>query len=212
MTDARSIFRSSMLSALAISAIALGACHGNRPYADMPEDATPPAIRIDNAAKMVRHAQRLEVAGDIPGAIAKYRAAIEEYREIPVAWNNLGDLLAKQNDYMAAQDAFLTASELSPTDPRPLYNLGALWEERKYFDDALKWYDQALTRDEQYQPALRRYLLVQSIQNKPGVKTAERLKTALLLEKDPWWVERLQKFHLKTDEGRVDATPDSMPK
>lgn len=193
-------------------ACAGSACQSRRPYSAAEEDTTPTAVRIDRAALLVRQAQRLEVAGNIDGAMAKYREAIAEYREVPVAWNNLGDLLARNGDNMQAADAFKTAAELSPTDPRPLYNLGALWERLGYYDEALKWYDQALTRQPDFQDGLRRFLLVQSIQNKTDDSTQERLKTALLLEKDPWWINHLKKFHLRTTEDRADAAPDSMAK
>lgn len=193
-----------VLSVASLSGVILaqaGCQQGARPFSRADDQPPPPvAQQIDNASRLSREAQRLEVAGDDKLAIEKYRAALAEYNELPAAWNNLGRLLMKRGDNLAAADAFKTASELSPTDPRPLTNLGALWESLGYLDDASKWYDQALQRDENHQPALRRFLLVQELRGKPDDSTPGRLKKALLIEQDPWWINRFKRFHQRSEE------------
>lgn len=196
---------------LALAVLTTAACQSSsRPYPKAGDEPPPPVSeQIDKAARLSRDAQRLEVAGDDKAAIEKYRAALAEYNELPAAWNNLGRLLMNQGDNLAAAEAFKTASELSPTDPRPLTNLGALWESLGYLDDAQKWYDQALQRDENHLPALRRFILVQELRGKSDDSTPARLKKALLLEKDPWWINRFKRFHQRSEEN--DPTSQGKP-
>lgn len=169
-------------------------------------DSTPPdrseeVRRIDEAAAMVREAQRYEVAEKPDIALEKYRKAIETYRELPVAWNNMGTLLMARGEHMAAAEAFQTASELTPTDPRPMHNLGTIWEKLGYLDDAAKWYDKALERDETYLPSLRRRVLIDQLLDRVDDRSFERCRKALLLEKDPWWIDRLKRANMKMQES-----------
>lgn len=186
----------------AFIALAAG-CNISRRAEDLGEAKRETSARqIQKAAELVREAQRYELKDDEKTAIDKYRQAIIEYNELPVAWNNLGRLLMKRSDNLGAAEAFKTASELSPTDPTPLHNLGALWESLGYLDDASKWYDQALQRDDNYLPSLRRYLLVQELQNKFDPVVGERLKKAMLAEMDPWWLNRYKRMYQRFEEAR----------
>jgi tetratricopeptide (TPR) repeat protein len=196
-----------LAAALLLTSVLGAGCASQRPYPGVGEAPPPPAAQqIDRAARLSREAQRLELAGDDDGAINKYREALTEYNEVPAAWNNLGRLLMKQGQNLQAAEAFKTASELSPTDPRPMHNLGALWESLGYYDDATRWYNEALKRDADYLPALRRFLLVQELRQTPDETTPERLKKALLMETDPWWINRFKRFHQRSEETRA-TTP-----
>ena len=196
--------------ALAILGLLLGGCAGA--HHDMPAPETPEQIaaQIDRASMLVRDAQRLEVAGQDKAAMVKYREAIASYRELPVAWNNLGRLLMKESSNLAAADAFKTASELSPTDPRPLHNLGTLWESLGYLDDAARWYDEALKRDENYLPTLRRIVVVEETRNKPDSTTLDRIRRAMLQEQDPWWISKFRRAKLRFEDLIDSAKTDSM--
>ena len=195
--------------ALALGALLAG-CAGS--HRDLPVPETPDQIhaQIDRATSLVRDAQRLEVAGRDKDAIAKYREALASYRELPVAWNNLGRLLMKDSSNLAAADAFKTAAELSPTDPRPLHNLGTLWESLGYLEDAARWYDEALRRDENYLPALRRAIIVEETRNKPDSTTLERIRRAMIQEQDPWWQNKYRRAKLRFEELMDSAKTDSM--
>lgn len=162
--------------------------------AGAPESAEELAKRVSRASTLTRDAQRNELAGNQDRAIELYKAAIAEYRETPVAWHNLAILLSKKGENLAAREAFVTASELSPTDPRPLYGLGVLYEDLGYLDDAAKWYDESLQRDPAYQPALRRAVLVDDLRGKLSQTTAERTKRAILAEREPWWINRFKRI------------------
>lgn len=179
----------------ACGAAGLGGCRTSASSQIAAVEQRNSAEQIQKAASLVRDAQRLELAKDTPGAIAKYKEAIETYNELPVAWNNLGRLLMQNGDNLMAAEAFKQASELSPSDPVPVHNLGALWESLGYLGDASKWYDQALQRDPQYLPSLRRFLLVKDLNSDRDAIVGDRLKTALLLETDPWWINRFKRMH-----------------
>ena len=187
-------------------------CAGSRAGRDDPVDSGDIGAEVREAGLLVREAQRYEVAGDDARAIEQYQRATQAYNEMPVAWNNLGRLLMKRGENLAAANAFKTASELSPTDPRPMYNLGALWEQLGYYEDAEHWYDEALIRDQRHLPSLRRAILVDQLRDKVRPITAERLKIALLMEREPWWLDRFKRYqiHLRaslSESGRAHRHP-----
>mgnify|MGYP001442329416 FL=1 len=199
------------LALCVLGASALAACAG-RHAGPMGEAETPAMIsqQIDKAASLVRDAQRLELAGRDREAEDKYRLAIATYRELPAAWNNLGRLLMKSGTNLAAAEAFKTASELAPTDPVSMTNLGVLWESLGYLDDAARWYEEALKRDENHLPALRRMLVVEEARNKPDQITLEHIRRALLVERDPWWQHRFQRARGPFEQMVNDTKPDAM--
>lgn len=196
-----------------LAAIAL-VCAGCKP-AWKPPDMTASqseAISVNKSLEMVAAAQRLEYAGKKDEAIQKYYEAIREYRNTPQAWNNVGRLLMESGANMEAAEAFKTASEISTNDPRPVYNLGTLWENLLYYDEADEWYDEALKRDPNYLPALRRSILIDGIRRTSDATTAERIKRALILENDPWWIERFQRSRIHAAENMKKlgtAAPDA---
>jgi len=208
------------LATIAVLAAGLSACaHKSNQAALEPLPDSDPEVRgrmVARAESLARDAQRLELAGKVQPAIDKYKLAIAEYRELPVAWANLGVLLAKQDRNLDAAEAYKTASELSPTDPTALYNLGALWEKLGYLDDAARWYDESLLRDSHYQPALRRSILVDDLRNQLSQTTAERLKAAILMEREPWWVNRFKRIQQRMgdqplSELHADRPIESLP-
>jgi tetratricopeptide (TPR) repeat protein len=152
------------------------------------------------AVDLTKQGQRSEKAGKTDQAIIYYRRAIDTYRDIPVAWNNLGVLLMERNDNMPAADAFATAAELSPRDPRPYYNLGHMWDKMGYPTDAKKYYDQALKRDENHLPSLRAVILLDSVNGSGDEITQQRIRRAMLSEKDPKWIERYQRESIRLRE------------
>lgn len=204
-TAARALTAAGLLGLAALAAACAG--HGRRDTG--PTEPPDAAAQLDRATALVRQAQRHELAGKDALAIEGYRGAIGEYAELPVAWNNLGSLLMKKGDNLAAADAFKTAAELSPTDPRPVHNLGTLWENLGYIDDAHRWYDEALKRDERYLPSLRRMLVIEETRNRPDELTLDRLRTGLLVEQDPWWADRFKRARLRLEQMVKDAQVDA---
>lgn len=193
MMHARRLWTGRCFAAAAAASVLLAAA-GCRTYRapvapDFSQEMADRAAAID----LVRAGQRLEAGGKDAAAEEKYRQAVQLYRETPAGWNNLGRLLMKRQLNEEARRAFLVAAELSPRDPLPIYNLGALYDNMGYLEDAARWYEEALTRDENFQPALRRSVLVDQLLRRGNEVTARRVQRALLQETDPWWKERLQR-------------------
>ena len=180
-----------ILIGLAICAALPGCRKYNQPIPA--PSAAQDAIDRGKAMQLVREAQRLEQREYLEDAEAKYLEAVRTYRETPTAWNNMGRLLMLRGDNQKAAEAFSIAAEISPRDPVPLYNLGALWDGLNYLEDAGRWYEESLKRDENFQPALRRSILIDQLLNRGNEVTARRIQRALLQETDPWWKERLQR-------------------
>jgi Flp pilus assembly protein TadD len=162
----------------------------------------PPGL-AENEAR--RATSAITLAGEAartrnPDAAAdKYRRAVREFREFPAAWNNLGVLMMQDDQYLQAAEAFSTAADLSPSDPRPLYNLGLLWDRRGYLREARRYYERAIARDANYLPALRGVIRADSLLNEGSTQTLSWLERALMLEQDDAWLTwmRLQKARIE---------------
>ena len=193
---------------LAVLALAPAGCSGNKQGWTPPAGvAQSPGADFARAETLAARAQRAEQDGRTDEAIALYRECVAAYREFPAAWNNLGRLLMEQGDGLEAATALRVAADLSPSDPRPVYNLGMLWQQRGYMDDASRFYAQALERDENYLPALRESIYVDRHErNHIDEHVARRIRRALLLETDPQWLAYLQREKI-----RVDEDPASSP-
>lgn len=139
-------------------------------------------------------------------AFEKYRLAVQEYSEFPAAWNNLGVLLMEQENYLSAAEAFATAGDLSPTDPRPIFNLGLCWDKRNYLNDARIYYRRALERDKNYLPALRGTIRADSLLNDQSEETLMLIERALALESDDAWQKwlKLQRIRIENLPGMKD--------
>ncbi len=182
---------------VALAALAGGCRQYTPPVApDFAEEAANRAKAMD----LVRAAQRLEYKGYEDDAEAKYLEAVQLHRETPAAWNNMGRLLMKRGENQKAAEAFMIAAEVSPRDPLPYYNLGALWDGLNYLEEAGRWYEESLKRDENFQPALRRSILVDQLLNRGNEVTARRVQRALLRETQPWWIDRLQRERARLSE------------
>lgn len=149
------------------------------------------SIPVQDESAQIAEARRLALAAqntdDALEAIALYRRAVSTYRNLAPAWNNLGVLLMSTHRYLDAAESFTTASEIAPTDPRPLYNLGLTWEEAGYLRDALRHYGRALERDPRYQPALRGALRAERLLGQASDRTLRWIRTALGQEQDETW-------------------------
>lgn len=188
ITSRHNVNRSSAVKTSALVLLALcGSLTGcNTP--DMPTMEDPLVARID-AQSLASSAVDRDRAGKRDEAIDLNRQAIARYRDLPQAWYNLGVLLLEKDQALEAAEAFRVASELMPTDPRPMKALGDVWAKQSYYDEAAKYYAQALERSENYLPALRESIRVDHIRDKRTEVSAERIQRALMLETDPIWRE-----------------------
>ncbi len=153
---------------------------------------------------LVREGQRLEKLKKTDQAIKLYREAVEVYPESPFAWNNLGRLFMQRQENMEAATAFEQAARLSTADPVPVHNLGTLYESMGWENDAQRYYTEALQRDPNYVPSLRRSVWLDVSYNKVTDLTEQRLKRALMLNKDPKWQELLLRAKVRMSDGSTD--------
>jgi tetratricopeptide (TPR) repeat protein len=156
-------------------------------------DLTSPDARAANAGMLAKRAEAAEARGNLDEALNLYGQAVQLVPSFAAAWNQIGIIHLKRNNGAGAEAAFRQAIENDPRDPRYPFNLGWLWEERSYLDDAAQWYDLALERDPRFLPALRQSVRVDHMRARENERTAERIRTALLLETDPKWREYLQR-------------------
>ena len=103
------------------------------------------------------------------------------------AWNNLGNVLMAQKNYVDAQAAFSRAIELEPGRPEPYTSLGRLWLEAKYAEDSIKHFNEALAIDPRWLPAIRGKSAALHKLARATPEYADMLRTALLLESDNEW-------------------------
>ena len=138
-------------------------------------------------------------------ALVLYQRSIAAYRDYAPAWNNMGKIYLDQGRNTEAKEAFVTAAELAPTDPTPMANLGLLWKDLQYADEAHTAYEAALARNAQYLPALREAIMLDVTLDRITQTTADRIKTALVLEMDSAWKERLSRAKILVDDRLANS-------
>ena len=182
------------------------------PYKPVVTTPPPPddtAKRASEAHQIAGVAQEMASKGDVDGAIEKYALALKIYRDDFQAWNNLGILLMGKRQNRAAAEAFTYAAELSPDDPRPLCNLGTLWESLRYYAKAADYYDSALGRDPTHLDSLRGFIRCCVLMDVRSQILAERIEVALTLEQDPVFHKYLERQKIVT-EGILRERPGSV--
>ncbi len=160
--------------------------------------------RYARALELIEDAQRHAERGRVGEAIDAYKASIEMTPSIAAAWNNMGELLMAQHQYSDAVTAFERAGDLSPTDPRPPYNAGVVYQNQGWARDALERFELALDRDENYLPALRGAVRAAEYLQVADTSTLDRIKRATLSESDEAWREYFQRQRF-----RVEAVLDA---
>jgi tetratricopeptide (TPR) repeat protein len=140
---------------------------------------------IQEVRALAERAANAEKKGRIDEAISLWQQSIEEFPEFSASWNNLGVLLSSRGQNLEAVSAFQRASDLAPFDPRPVFNIGAVWEQAGYFDDAARYYSKSLDVDPGYLPALKRSVRLDRIRGIRTEATNERLRRAMMLETEP---------------------------
>ncbi len=191
--------------------LAAGGCisEGNESVA-LPYDTTRIKVTTEKdfrAAKKL--ARKAEKAKDPNKAIVHYQAAIARFPEFAAAWNNLGVIFLSQDRYFEAAEVFARAADLSPADPRPMFNLALTWDRARYYEDALDFYNQSLARDPNYLPAINGAVRAERVLNRASYETLERIRRALLMERDPKWREFLT-FQRGTTERAIAESRGEM--
>lgn len=125
--------------------------------------------------------------GEFEKADALYRESLVVFPNQTGAWNNLGNVLMAQQNYVDAQEAFRRAIELEPERPEPYTSLGRLWLEAKYAEESIEHFNKALAIDPRWLPAIRGKSAAFHSLARATREYADMLRTALLIETDKDW-------------------------
>lgn len=131
-------------------------------------------------------------------AVQHYSQAVSTYDEFFALWNNLGTALFRLDRYQQAEEAFIRASNINPSDPRPLYNRGLLYRNRGYPDDAKMYFERALEQDPRYLDALWGTIKADITLGTESRQTLERIRTALFMVTD-----EQQRRYLELERERI---------
>ncbi len=184
--------RAALMLAIAVAA-GSGAC---APKSKTVTFTLPPGLVEQETDTLVRGHRMAADAYDSSNperSLELYKEAVQTYGQQPAAWNNMGVLYMNEGNYFLAQQAFRRAAEQAPSDPRPKYNLGLLWDKRGYVEEAKRFYIEALDRNDSYLPALRGAIRADSVLQESDDQTLEWLERALFLERDEKWKNWLLK-------------------
>lgn len=167
--------------------LAPAACQSSRKAVKLPPITTPSLQSRRLAYETAAQAQAAAEKGKTDEAIELYRESVTHDPEYGYAWHNLGVLYASRQEYLDAVDAYNKAAALLTNDPRPICNIGQVWLDLGYARDALRNFEEALRRDPQDIIALRGAIQSAHLLDIADETTAERIKTALITERDPVW-------------------------
>lgn len=203
-----------LAGALVGAGLTLTGCSATRkPNFDLPADDPRTLERAQAATARGDAAQR---AGKLDAAIEHYREALTLRADLGQTWNNFGTALQAQQKRAEAAQAFRRAADLLPSDPRPLENLGLLYLETDFYEDALRHYGESLDRRPDWLPSLRGAIKSAKLLNKSDAATQERLRRALMVETDPTWREIFRAERLRVDQDMAERArvqpSDASPK
>lgn len=156
------------------------------------EDAAAQIARLQaEDARRLREALALGEQGDkafakqrYAEAVQHYTQAVSTYDEFFALWNNLGTALTRLDRYQQAEEAYIRATNINPSDPRPIYNRGLLYRNRGYPSDAKMYFERALEQDPRYLDALWGSIKADITLGSESRQTLERIRTALFLVSD----------------------------
>jgi len=114
----------------------------------------------------LNYARLLVTDKQYPEARTEFQALLREFPNNPDVTMAVGLLSLQLNDYDAAETQLLHALDTNYKDPDAVrFYLGQTNEERKRFDEALRWYG-SINGGEQYVPARSRYASILAKQGK----------------------------------------------
>jgi tetratricopeptide (TPR) repeat protein len=166
------------------------------------EPFTSPDARMAQSLELAKQAQAAHAGGDLNKAIALYQDAVTTNPDFGAAWHNLALSLAQRkgdSDFVAAANAYKRAIALLPSDPTPLRNLGMLYDDRGWGEDAMQYVTRALEIAPQDRDSLR---LLTKIGRDLRVATPlhlDYLRRAQLSEVEPNWRGLIEKERLRVE-------------
>ncbi len=182
-------------AAIAAAAL-LGAC-----AADLERPAESNADRLAEAERLTALGHEAQKDGKPSKAADFYKRAVELNPNQPAAWNNLGVVLMEIGVPMDAAAALKRGIEVNenPYDPTGYENLGMLYYNQGFAEQALLYYEMALDRQANSLPALRGTALAARKLNKYDDALADEMRRALMLETDPGWRDVFQRERLRIE-------------
>jgi tetratricopeptide (TPR) repeat protein len=174
-----------------------------------------PALAYQNRQRQeslthYREATEFHIDGDLESALLAYRRALEIDNKLYAAWNNMGELLMEQNNLYDAISAFQIASELEPTDPRPVYNIGVANKKLGWAEDAYANFVAAIERDQSYVPALRGLIVSAEMLGRADSEIMQHIRNAQLRETDADWQTYLSSQFYRV-EARIELEKSVKP-
>lgn len=176
--------------ALLLAAVTLGGCASTgKTDRSLARDAE----RLAEAKRFADQGDKARRDSDYQKAIELYRRSVSESGGLAHVWNNLGLVLTETGNYADAVSAYSVAAELSPTDPRPVTNIGLAYQKAGWAEDAIVYFERALRIDPNHRPALRYAIVAADTLSRAEPEDLERIRRALLSETDPQWRDYLER-------------------
>jgi Tfp pilus assembly protein PilF len=159
--------------------------------------------RRQEAIEHYNTASQLHLDGKNDEALSEYRKALELDDQLYAAWNNMGQLLMNEGNNSDAVAAFQIASSIEQTDPRPVYNIGLVYQKVGWAKDSYTYFQSSLERDPNYLPAIHGLIRSAEMLGLGDERILEHIRNAQLRETDQEWRE-----YLSTQFYRVSALLD----
>jgi len=160
--------------------------------------------RMQEALRLGKEGDAARKAGKRDQAIKLYEQSLQYERLMPVA-HSLGALYLERGDKMMAVQMLQDAADLEPKEPRSYYNIGLIYLDNGQPDKAHEFFLKALERDPYHVPSLRGAAKSGKMRLVSDREALERMKTALLLEKDPAWRKVFEEEKVRI-EGAIQST------
>jgi tetratricopeptide (TPR) repeat protein len=177
-----------------------------------PTVTAPTESDLREATRLASEGQAALNAGDHATAVELLGRAVALRPDMGAVWNNLGLALQARGselDFIQSGEAFKRAAELLPTDERPYQNLGVLYHERGFSEDALAYFIKALERNENSLESLRGAVGSAKLLLRSDEAGLARVRRALLIETDPAWrkIEEFERLRIQHDLSERYASP-----
>ncbi len=98
-----------------------------------------------------------ERAGVYASRGSYWTEVLAHYPEDERAWNAIGNARLELGDVDGAKDAWVQAAQLDPQYSRPFVNLGTVYHREKRYEEALEWYEIAISVGKDNPNALANY-------------------------------------------------------
>ena len=197
------------LLALALMGTGIASCSSNQGPLTIP---LPTEQDLRRANEYAQEAQKAAQARDFGRAVELNNKALSLRPDLGGVWNNLGLALMSRGtelDYVQAADAFRRAADLLPIDERPYQNLGVLYHNRGFSEDALRYFSMALDRNPHNKDCLRGAVGSAKRLLRSDEACLERVNRALMIDDDTTWrqIEQFEKLRIQQDLAERARTP-----